>query len=184
VQGPLKRILPLRDMDTRHPGLQGGLGAAYFYAACVCLDRHHEPPVDFRLRDVDQNESVEVEWDVADDLTRGSWANEIDATEAAGYAIVIASVELARGLLAVRRAEGTTGADYYIAPPGTDLDDLEDCVRLEVSASDRLQSRELERLLSRKVSQTRVGRSNLPAMAGVVGFKEQLILLGGVEGQV
>ncbi len=175
------RNLPLTGLDERHRGLAGGVGAAYYAATRVCLDRHHTPPSEFQLEDTAVPERVGVDWNRADEATRGAWANETDATEAAGYAIVIAAVELARGFLAVRRAEGGTGADYYVGPPGSGVEDLEDCIRLEVSATDRSNEPQIRRLLDRKIAQTRAGRSNLPAMAGVVGLEHKLVLLGPVE---
>ena len=67
--------------------------------------------------------------------TLNAHANEIDATEAGAYGVSLAAVEAISGLVAVRRAETLTGADWYIAPQGTDADDLESCIRLEVSGT-------------------------------------------------
>jgi len=76
---------------------------------------------------------VLTEWEATDDRTKHAWANEIDATEAGAYACVLAAVELTSGMVAVYRAETKTGADYYIVPAGNSVDDLENCLRLEVS---------------------------------------------------
>ena len=70
-----------------------------------------------------------------------------------------------------------TGADYYIAPKGTALDDLEDCLRLEVSGVDRGPESAIDRRLRTKLAQAAAGNSNLPALAGVVGFRARLILV-------
>jgi hypothetical protein len=85
------------------------------------------------------------------------------------------------GLVAVRRAETGSGADYYIAAPGTQADDLEDCVRLEVSGVDRGGTAIVTRRLREKLDQAAAGKSNLPAIAGVVGFSARLILLSRLE---
>lgn len=73
-----------------------------------------------------------------------------------------------------------TGADYYIAPIGQVVEDLEDCLRLEVSGTD-LGVSEIKRRLREKVDQAFRGDSNLPALACVVGFRVQLIVIQTVE---
>jgi hypothetical protein len=116
-------------------------------------------------------------WDASDERCRNAWANEIDATEAGAYAIALAAVELADGFVAVRRAETGTGADYYIAPSDDPGEDLECCIRFEVSGTDRGAASEVAQRLRDKLSQAAAGASNLPAMAGVVGFRAQLVML-------
>lgn len=175
------RALPIDDMSSRHRGLRGGVGDAYYAAACVCLDRHHAMPTVFEIRQGTTGEMVTLTWEPSTKEIRDSWANEPDATEAGGCALAIAAVELKEGLLAVRRAEAGSGGDYYVGPDGAGEEDLEDCFRLEVSGTDKSNSAQLTRLLHRKMGQARAGRGNLPALAGVVGFEEQLILIGWVE---
>ena len=118
---------------------------------------------------------------VPDARTRDAWANVIDTTEAGAYACALAAVELADGLVAVRRAETLTGADYYVAPPGNSPDDLEECLRLEVSGVDRGPERAIEQRLGAKLAQAAAGNSNLPALASVVGFKTRLIMLADLK---
>ena len=74
-----------------------------------------------------------------------------------------------------------TGADYYIACPGDAADDLESCLRLEVSGVDRGPLSTATRRLSQKLDQLARGASNLPAMAGVVGFEARAILLAELQ---
>jgi hypothetical protein len=112
-----------------------------------------------------------VSWEVSDDRTRGALANRDDATRDGAYGCIIASVELSEGLYAVKRAETKTGADYYVAPAGKTIDDLEDCWRLEVSGLDKGNDAAVARRLREKVQQTKDGASNLPAIAGVIGFE-------------
>jgi hypothetical protein len=109
-----------------------------------------------------------------------AWANEIDATEAAAYGCVIAGVEMMRGLLAVRRAETGTGADYYIGPAGAGVEDLENCMRLEVSGVGSGDGRDVRTRLLKKVQQAKDGKSSLPALAGVFGFFAKLMMLQDV----
>lgn len=172
--------LPFHDMAERHHGLTCAVAESYTEAARVCLDRHHESPVGFEITNEDQKMDAVAEWEKPDERTQGAWANEIDTTEAGAYAFVLAGVELSDGLVAVHRAETKTGADYYIAPPGKTLEDLEDCLRLEVSGTDRGEESEVDYRLREKREQTVAGNCNLPAMAGVVGFRARVIKLSRV----
>jgi hypothetical protein len=93
----------------------------------------------------------------------------------------LAAVELSDELFAVRRAETKTGADYYVAPAGASPEDLEDCIRLEVSGTDRGNLSDVAQRLKKKLEQAARGACNLPAMAGVVGFRARVILLSPLE---
>ncbi len=179
---PKKLTLPIRDMAQRHTGLTKPLADSYAEAAGVCLDRHHRSPTDFDLDRGGTRSGAVVAWQPPDARTRGAWANETDATEAGASACALAAVELTDGLVAVRRAETGTGADYYVAPPGASPDDLEDCLRLEVSGVDRGTEPVVRQRLNAKLRQAAAGNSNLPALAGVVGFKARLIAVAELEG--
>lgn len=109
-----------------------------------------------------------------------AWANTTDTTRDGAYACELAGVEELRGVVAVRRAETGTGADYYVGPPGAGEDDLENCVRLEVSGADGGDYRYMANRLLQKVSQARSGNSSLPALAGVIGFSARLLMLRDV----
>ena len=74
-----------------------------------------------------------------------------------------------------------TGADYYVAPRDKASDDLEDCLRLEVSGVDHGPDSTVRQRLRDKLTQVAGGNSNLPAIAGVVGFKIRLILLAELK---
>jgi hypothetical protein len=121
----MAKWLRFADLSQRHSGISDGISDSYSEAACVCLDRHHKSPADFRLQDNDTDDTAGVEWVRADERIRGAWANEDDATEAGAYGIAIAAIEALRGLVAVRRAETRTGADYYLGEPGNMPEDLE-----------------------------------------------------------
>ncbi len=173
-------LLPLKDMADRHQALTPSLAGSYLEAARVCLDRHHVSPKEFTLEN-DRVESIaRVEWEVTDGRVQAAWANADDATRDGAYAFAIAATELLRGMVAVRRAETRTGADYYVALSGQDLEDLEKCFRLEVSGTHSDKS-EVKRRLRIKLEQARQGNSNLPALAAVIGFRVQLILLQTVD---
>lgn len=168
-------------MGLRHTGLTRAIASANNEAARVCLDRHHESPTDFDLqRDGNAPFTTVVEWTPPDARACEAWANSNDATEDGACACVLAAVELTDGLVAVRRAETLTGADYYVAPPGNAPDDLEHCLRLEVSGVDRGPKSEIERRLRAKLAQAAAGNSNLPALAGVIGFRARLVMIADV----
>ena len=176
-----KPTLPIHDMEQRHTGLTKAIADSYTEAASVCVDRHHQPPTEFDIETRGSSATATVEWDPPSARVRRAWANDTDATEAGAYACALAAVELMHGLVAVHRAETLTGADYYVACSGDSPDDLEDCQRLEVSGVDRGFRGVLERRLRAKLDQTAAGRSNLPALAGVVGFQARLIMFADLE---
>ena len=163
--------LRLDGLHERHPGLTPALGQSYAEAASVCFSRHHEPPVTVSLKHAGNDERRVVNFAVPDARVRNAHANEIDATETGAYGVSLAAVEAVSGLVAVRRAETLTGADWYIAREGTEIEDLESCIRLEVSGINAGASSDIRRRLGEKVAQAARGQSNLPAMAAVVGFK-------------
>ena len=168
-------------MDRRHFGLTKAIADFYTEAARVCLDRHHRPPTDFQVNKGDSSTLALVQWATTEERARRAWANETDATESGAYACALAAVELVDELVAVHRAETRTGADYYVAPKGTSPDDLEDCLRLEVSGVDRGSDGVVRQRLTAKLKQAAEGDSNLPAVAGVVGFQTRLIMLAALD---
>ena len=172
---PRKGPLPaLAELHQRHRGVTPAVCAAFAEAASVCLSRHHEPPRDLRLASPEEVVR-EVNWTMPDDRTRDAWANRDDATRDGAYSVAMAAVEAELGWLAISRAETRTGADYYVAPPGTT--DLESAYRLEVSGVDEGNDAVVAGRLSDKVRQTRDGASSLPAIASVVGFKAALVVI-------
>lgn len=173
--------LPLRDLAARHYGLIEPIAGHCEAAARVCLDRHHTSPVLVSIRAKAVESQALIMWEKADDRTRGALNNKTDTTEMGACGCVIAAVELTQGIYTVRRAETETGADYYVAPPGMGIEDLEGCFRLEISGINHGNHRTVERLLFAKVEQTKKGRSNLPAIAGVIGFEVLRILIDYVD---
>ena len=173
-------LLPIKNLDQRHKGISQPLADSYLEAARVSLDRHHTPPQEFVVNDDSAEDIVLVEWDQTDERSKLAWANDDDATRDGAYACAIAATELTRGLIAVGRAETHTGADYYLAPIGEGLEDLENCIRLEVSGTNSDDSGVRTRLYG-KVKQALNGDSDLPAIAAVVGFRARLIMIKKVE---
>ena len=180
---PSQAELPIHDMAQRHRGLTDALADALTEAAEVCLSRHHHPPTEFDLDSRGGRSAPVVNWQPASQRVQAAWANDIDATECGAYACVLAAVELVDGLVAIGRAETETGADYYIAAGGSlaDNEDFDDCLRLEVSGLDRGPAKAVDKRLREKLAQASAGDSNLPAMAGVVGFEARLIKLADLD---
>jgi hypothetical protein len=173
--------LVVEDLASRHPGVTKAIGDSYAEAAAVCLSRHHAPPASMIVDRGDAFVPCAAYWSPPDHRVSQAWANEIDATELGAYAVSLATVEVSEGLVAVRRAETLTGADYYIAPVGADPEDLERWLRLEVSGTDKGDRREIKVRLHRKVTQASKGASNLPALAAVVGFRELVVAIARVD---
>lgn len=173
--------LPLADMASRHPGLTPAVSSFFEEAAKVCLDRHHTSPVTLQINDDGTATDVTMEWEGVDERMRRAWANDIDRTEYGAYGLTIAAVELSRGFVAISRAEIGTGADYYVSPTSPQMVDLEDAIRLEISGVDAGPAASVNERLRVKVHQLQRGRGNLPALAGVVGFRAKLIALEHVK---
>lgn len=178
---PDKPKLRLDSLYERHIGLTPALGDAFFEAASVSLSRHHVSPVQLEI-DCNGTTSTElVDFQMPDNRMLSAWANEIDTTENGAYCVCLAAVEVEERLVAIRRADTLTGADWYVAPIGTKPDDLETCFRLEVSGLDSGDRVAVAARLRQKVEQTRRGASNLPAIASVVGFKERAVAIQKVS---
>jgi hypothetical protein len=172
--------LRFQDLSERHYGISPGVGAGIAEAACVCLDRHHVSAVDFEIENAQAASAGRANWSPASERVKAAWNNEIDTTEDGACALALAAIENCRGLVAVRRAETKTGADYYLDVPGAELLDLETAIRLEVSGVDRGAPSVVRTRLNRKIAQARNGDSNLPAIACVVGFAALKIMTADV----
>ena len=170
-------------MEERHIGLTKAIADCFTEAACICLDRNHSPPQEFQLHSDILEDKALVEWVPPDERCRRAWANKDDATRDGAYACALAATELCLGLFAIKRAETLTGADYYVGSGEQSPEDLEDCFRLEVSGTD-LDSYEVQRRLNAKVRQALLGKSNLPAIAAVVGFRVKLVTMQTVHEQL
>lgn len=181
MNAPAKPKFRLEALHERHPGLTASLGGTFLEAASVCLNRHHDSPVDMNVVCNGGVSTQLVEFPKPDARVLNAWANDIDTTESGAYGVSLAAVEIEEQLVAVKRAETLSGADWYVAPIGTAPDDLERCFRLEVSGLDTGGRSAVEARLRQKVDQTRRGASNLPAIASVVGFKEKAVAIQNVS---
>lgn len=175
------QTLPLQNLHERHFGITQPLADGYLEAVSVCLDRYHASPQQFDLSDDGNATKVKIEWQAANVRTRAAWNNDDDATRDGAYACAIAATELSRKLVAIRRAETRTGADYYVAPSGEPVEDLENVYRLEVSGTSAGDPSIVKSRVNAKVEQAKAGNSNLPAIAAVIGFRAKLIVIETVS---
>jgi len=169
--------LQLNRLDSRHHGVTRSIANVYAEAASVCFDRHHSPPADVTIDGLNHRVSYSTVWTKPTPRELAAWANSNDATEQAAYGVSLASIETTEGLVAISRAETLTGADYYIAPIGSEVNDLEGCFKLEVSGVDAGSMTDIRARVMRKKQQANSGTGNLPAIAAVVGFKELIVVL-------
>lgn len=165
-----KKSLQIQRLSDRHLGVTLALSLGYQEAACVCLDRHHVSPQDVSVVDNNNVDVAAIAWEASDQRARNAWANKDDTTEAGAYCLALANAEVMRGLVAVSRAQGRTGVDYYLGPSGSPPEDLEASMRLEVSGTDEGNLLALKSRLRQKLDQAGRVDSNLPALATVVGF--------------
>jgi hypothetical protein len=166
----------ISDLHHRHPGLTEAVCEAYAEATAVCLHRHHAPPSVFAVWTSNEITQLRVQWRIPPERVRRAWLNDIDTTEAGAYAVALAAVEAAMGLVTISRARSMSGADYYVAiPSGGDL--LEECQKLEVSGIDHGGVTEMRRRLREKIAQVTAYGAPAGAIACVVGFKLLSVLI-------
>jgi len=173
--------IALSELHQRHPGLTAPLGGTFEEAASVCFARFHSPPVEITVDFDAREEKRLIDYSVPSMRVCNAHANEIDATEAGAYGVSLAVLENVKGLVAVKRAETLTGADWYVMPQGAESEDLEECIRLEVSGISAGDSKAVKQRLRKKIEQTRRGASNLPAVAVVVGFQVREVAISELE---
>jgi hypothetical protein len=170
-----KSQLELDLLHERHSGITPSLGGALTEAACVCLDRHHVSPVEIDILCNSEAKTCVADFIKPNRTALSSWANEIDTTEWGAYCVSFAAVEFEERLVVVARAQTLSGADWYVGPIGSDPEDLENCFKLEVSGTDVGNRSTVHSRLKAKIEQAKKGKSKLPAIASVVGFKERLV---------
>jgi hypothetical protein len=152
--------------------------------AAVCMSRYASPP---RLWSVqfDQGEPIdyEVQWEIPTVAQLRACANQDDATRDGAYALALAAAEVHLGYLALRRAEGRSGVDFYMIPSGADIDsgpeydiDRLDLIGLEVSGISGDSDSTIRSRVQRKIEQVRAGSPSLPSVVGVVGFRSARIM--------
>ena len=173
--------LPIHGMAQRHPGLSEAAAAYLVEALRVCLDRHHTSPTTFAILTEDGESSTRINWESADQTMQASHRNELDATRDGAYACVIAALELVSGLVVISQAWHGSGADFYVAPPNTDRNDLELLTRLEVSGIDHGSQPLLAARVREKLEQLAAADPRGPGIAGVALFSERWVRFAEME---
>jgi hypothetical protein len=179
VLGP-DRVLDIYNLHVRHPGMAAEITSNFAVNAAVCMDRHeHASPLDWSVRKNDEPEiAYLLRWEAPSADQKRSCANHDDATRDGAYGLALASADAHLQYVALRRAEGRSGSDFYLVPDGADVApepeydlDRDDLVRLEVSGIYDDDDAKMSSRLSQKVTQAIKGRSHRPAIVSVVGFR-------------
>ncbi len=113
------KTLQLANLAKRHYGLTESLGNVFEEAASVKLSKHHNSPALAVIFDGSSEADAELTWSVPSGRIIAAHGNAINATEVGAYGLALAAPELTRGIVAIRRAEQGSGADYYLAPLGS-----------------------------------------------------------------
>src|SRR5690349_8995415 len=95
--------------------------------AAVCMERHRGSPRMWLVQ-VDQNAPVDylVTWLAPTPAQIRACANQDDATRDGAYALALAAVDIHLGYVALRRAEGRSGVDFYLIPEGAEFGESPD----------------------------------------------------------
>ena len=162
-------------LDLRSPITDGLLEQALLesnaQAAEVCLDRHHNSPVEVTI-DAPKLTTVSrcaVAWTKPTPQRMNTYANRIDAVESGAYAVSLAVLCDFCNAVTVKRAEQLTGSDFLIVP--RNAEDFEDAHRLEVSGTESADRYEVKRRVAAKHTQLEEGASGLPGIASVISFR-------------
>ncbi len=181
--------LDIYHLHIRHPGMAREITDNYAVNAAVCMSRHHLPPHVWHVG-LDQHEvqAYQVNWALPTVEQLRSCANDDDATRDGAYGMALAAADIHLGLVALRRAEGRSGVDFYLVlegaeiPTSPDIDvDHEGLVGLEVSGIDDDNDTRIRTRVRQKLRQALEGRSPHPAIVAIVGFQSASILFRTVR---
>lgn len=184
------KLLPIENLQERHPCVTLGQALNYYETASVCFNRHHTSPLPLRIK-VDSDEIlVQVLWRKVTWRLRFAWRNQKEATEDGACCCALAAMELTKNLVSIGRADTGSGVDFYMVPVSTvsddDFDDdsdgdFEAAFVVEVSGTDRGADNDIRERLKKKHKQVKEGDENLPAYVCVVAFKEARIVIEVVD---
>jgi hypothetical protein len=183
------QVLDIYNLHVRHPGMAREITDNYAVNAAVCMERHRSSPRVWSVQ-MDQTlaEGYLVVWNPPTPAQLRSCANQDDATRDGAYGLALAAVDAHAGFVALRRAEGRSGVDFYLIPDGAEISDShdididrDDLVGLEVSGIDDDTDRVVRARVREKVEQVRAGKSSGPSIVGVVGFRTARVMFVTVE---
>lgn len=168
-------------LNLRNPSAFADCASAEFgtfaEAARVMLARFHEtPPPNTSgawTHDGGTAQVVEFDWEAPSHDDQRAHANEIDATEDAGYAVAMAIADQL-GFIVIGRLHHGSGADWWLRPRGEPENDR---YKLEVSGIARTSASNTPAArLQAKVKQGLGGDLSRPGLAVVVRFEDASVL--------
>lgn len=186
---PRSLELEISTLHLHHPGIASEIADGYAMTAAVCMSRHHTSPKDWAVQ-MDSLPAVQyqVTWPLPSAAAIRSCANDQEATRDGAYCLALAAADAHLSLVALRRSEQGSGADFYLIPVGASVSadphlDFEraDLVRLEVSGIDDDDDPKMRQRIREKVEQAATGRSPFPAVAGIVGFRTARVVFRRVR---
>jgi hypothetical protein len=173
-------MLPIEELNVRHPGISAGWAVLLYEAASLCLSRHHSSPSAITVLQEKGGVSQELEccWKGPRSADLFAWRNKDEATEFGACAIGIASIEFLKNLFVVARMETGEGGDYYLSDVSNPVQDLESCVRLEISGIDMGNLGSMKSRLTIKLKQLERGIVDTRGIAAVIEFADLKVLVG------
>lgn len=150
-------------------------------AASVCLQEHHNPPHPFVVHVNDKLHKADLVWTIPTSIVKSSHSYINDAVKDGAYAVSLRCAERYLGLITTGQAEAGSGADWYLVPKGThivsdgfpDLDSTES-YRFEVSGTSEST---VNYRAKQKEQQIRLGKSAIPGIISIVGFKVAKVVI-------
>jgi hypothetical protein len=124
--------------------------------------------------------SYTLHWRYPSAAQSASHRNEEEATRDGAYAVALGTAGSELRLVTIGRAASRTGTDWYLVDLGTDDSfdlDREGVTRLEVSGISSDTPSNVRERVRVKTVQAEAGRSDFPAMVGIVGFRTPLVVL-------
>ena len=183
------QVLDIYSLHVRHPGMAREITDNSAVNAAVCMERHSGSPRVWSVQ-IDQEPLGEylVTWDLPTPAQLRSCANQDDATRDGAYGLALAAVDAHAGLVALRRAEGRSGVDFYLVPDGAEIPDShdydidrDDLISLEVSGINDDTDRVVRARIREKIEHVRAGMRSCPSIVGVVGFRRARVIFLTVE---
>lgn len=167
--------IDLRSLES-YASFRSGNLASFVEAARVMLWKFHDvpPPDTAGMWTHDgAGQDVELAWEEPSEHDQAAHANELDATECAGYAVALA-IANQLGFRVIGRVHHGSGADWIMVPRGEPTNDY---YKLEVSGIARVSptNRPEDRLVA-KVAQASRGDYERPGIAVVARFEDARIL--------
>jgi hypothetical protein len=185
MRGPKLLVIDLVKAGLAHR-ITRAVWGGWTEAAAVMFEQFHAPPPPPKACTlvVTNRDDVPVAfvWPAADEDTRATHGNRLNATEHGAYAVACATVAAIDGWRVIGRPHQGSGADLLMLREG---DSPENFVRLEVSGVAAGEGAPglaaLRRRLAEKLGQLGKGDLDRPGVAAVVGFELASVLVSEVQ---